>query len=436
MTELADLTKPYDAKAVEGRTYAFWEQQGYFTPEIDHSKQPFTIMIPPPNVTGALHTGHALTLTVEDILIRWHRMLGEPTLWLPGTDHAALPTNFLVQRQLESEGVSWQALGREKFLERAWQWKEQYHGRIVAQMKRLGVSVDWSRERFTMDEGLSSAVRTVFVRLYEEGLIYRGDYMGNWCPGCQTVISDLEVVHRDEQGELWTFRYPLADDPSQGIEVATTRPETMLGDTAVAVHPDDKRYKSWLGKTLRLPLMDRLIPVVADDAVDPKFGTGAVKVTPAHDPTDYEIGKRHGLPFVEVMNADGTMSHDAGKFAGIDRFEAREEVLAALQAEGALVKTEPYAHSVGHCQRSDDIVEPRITRQWWVKMEPLAKPALEAVRDGRISIVPDRFIKVYSHWMENIRDWVISRQIWWGHRVPVWYCQTCDEVIVQVEEAA
>ena len=268
MTELADLTKPYDAKAVEGRTYAFWEQQGYFTPEIDHSKQPFTIMIPPPNVTGALHTGHALTLTVEDILIRWHRMLGEPTLWLPGTDHAALPTNFLVQRQLESEGVSWQALGREKFLERAWQWKEQYHGRIVAQMKRLGVSVDWSRERFTMDEGLSSAVRTVFVRLYEEGLIYRGDYMGNWCPGCQTVISDLEVVHRDEQGELWTFRYPLADDPSQCIEVATTRPETMLGDTAVMVHPDDERFRDVLGKTLVLPLVNRDIPIVADDFVE------------------------------------------------------------------------------------------------------------------------------------------------------------------------
>jgi valyl-tRNA synthetase len=433
MTELADLTKPYDPKAVEPRTYAFWEQQGYFTPAIQPGKPPFTIMIPPPNVTGALHTGHALTLTIEDILIRWHRMLGQPTLWLPGTDHAALPTNFLVQRQLESEGISWQKLGREGFLERAWQWKEQYHGRIVAQMKRLGVSVDWSRERFTMDEGLSRAVRTVFVRLYDEGLIFRGDYMGNWCPGCQTVISDLEVVHRDEQGELWTLRYPLADDPALAIQVATTRPETMLGDTAVAVHPDDERYRNWIGKTLRLPITGRLIPVVADDAVDPKFGTGAVKVTPAHDPTDFDIGKRHNLPVVDVMNPDATMSHEAGKFAGLDRFEARREVLAALEAEGAFVKSEPYGHSVGHCQRSDDVVEPRITRQWWVRMEPLAKPALEAVRDGRIRITPERFVKVYTHWMENIRDWVISRQIWWGHRVPVWYCQSCDEIIAAVD---
>ncbi|HEY8693573.1 MAG TPA: valine--tRNA ligase [Chloroflexota bacterium] len=433
MSELADLTKPYDPKAVEARTYAFWEGQGYFRPAIDRAKKPFTIMIPPPNVTGVLHTGHALTLTIEDILIRWHRMMGDPTLWLPGTDHAALPTNFLLRQHLEREGVSWQALGREKFLERGWQWKEEYHSRIVAQMKRLGVSVDWTRERFTMDEGLSRAVRTVFVRLYDEGLIYRGDYMGNWCPGCQTVISDLEVAHRDEQGELWTFRYPLADDPSQGIEAATTRPETMLGDTAVAVHPDDDRYKSWIGKTLRLPIVGRLIPVVADTAVDPKFGTGAVKVTPAHDPTDYDIGKRHSLPVISVMHADGSMSHEAGKFAGLDRFEARRDVLVALQAENALVKTEPYSHAVGHCQRSDDVVEPRITSQWWVKMEPLAKPALQAVLDGRITITPERFTKVYSHWMENIRDWVISRQIWWGHRVPVWYCQSCNELMVQVE---
>jgi valyl-tRNA synthetase len=436
MTELADLTKPYDPKAVEGRTYAFWEGQGYFTPAIDHSKRPFTIMIPPPNVTGALHTGHALTFTIEDILVRWHRMLGEPTLWLPGTDHAAIATNYLLQQQLAREGISWQALGREKFLERAWKWKEEYHARIVHQMKRLGVSVDWTRERFTMDEGLSRAVRTVFVRLYEEGLIYRGEYMVNWCPGCQTVISDLEVAHREEQGELWTLRYPLADDPGQGIQVATTRPETMLGDTAVAVHPDDQRYKSWVGKTLRLPLMGRLIPVIADDVVDPKFGTGAVKVTPAHDPTDYEIGKRHKLPSVEVMHADGTMSQNAGKFAGLDRFEARQEVLAELQAGGALVKTEPYAHSVGHCQRSDDVVEPRISEQWFVKMRPLAEPALQAVLDGRIQIIPDRFTKVYTHWLEDIRDWAISRQIWWGHRVPVWYCQSCDEVTVRVDPPA
>jgi len=433
MTELADLTKAYDAKAVEARTYAFWEGQGYFTPKPDHSKKPFTIMIPPPNVTGALHTGHALTFTIEDILVRWHRMLGDPTLWLPGTDHAAIATNYLLQQQLAREGISWQALGREKFLERAWQWKEEYHARIVNQMKRLGMSVDWSRERFTMDEGLSRAVRTVFVRLYQEGLIYRGEYMVNWCPGCQTVISDLEVAHREENGELWTFRYPLADDPKQGIEVDTTRPETMLGDTAVAVHPEDDRYRPWIGKTLRLPLVGRLIPVVADEVVDPKFGTGAVKVTPAHDPTDYEIGKRHSLPAVEVMHADGTMSQQAGKFAGLDRFEARQEVLAELEAAGALVKTEPYSHAVGHCQRSDDVVEPRISEQWFVRMKPLAEPALQAVLDGRITIIPDRFTKVYTHWLEDIRDWAISRQIWWGHRVPVWYCQSCDEIIVQVE---
>lgn len=436
MSELADLTKPYEPKAVETRTYAFWEEQGYFTPKLDPSKKPFTIAIPPPNVTGALHTGHALTFTIEDIFARWHRMLGDPTLWLPGTDHAAIATNFLLKQQLAREGVSWQAIGRDKFLERGWQWKEEYHGRIVNQMKRLGLSVDWSRERFTMDEGLSRAVRTVFVRLYEEGLIYRGDYMGNWCPGCQTVISDLEVVHRDEPGELWTLRYPLADDPSKTIQVATTRPETMLGDTAVAVHPEDERCKDWIGKTLRLPLVGRLIPVVADDAVDPAFGTGAVKVTPAHDPTDFEIGRRHSLPVVDVMNPDGTMGHEAGKYAGLERFEARQEVLQALQAEGALVKSEPYSHSVGHCQRSDDVVEPRITTQWWLTMPPLAEPALEAVRDGRITIIPDRFTKVYYHWLENIRDWPISRQIWWGHRVPVWYCQTNNHIIVQVEAPA
>ena len=430
---LADLSRPFDARAVEQRTYAFWERQGYFTPAIDPTKRPYTIMIPPPNVTGALHTGHALTFTIEDILVRWRRMSGDPTLWLPGTDHAAIATNYLLQQQLAREGISWQALGREGFLERAWQWTETYHGRIVEQMKRLGVSVDWSRERFTLDEGLSRAVRTVFVRLFQEGLIYRGEYMCNWCPGCQTVISDLEVVHRDETGELWYLRYPLADDSGQGIEVATTRPETMLGDTAVAVNPADHRYRSWVGKTLRLPLVDRLIPVVADEAVDPAFGTGAVKVTPAHDPADYEIGRRHGLAAIEVMNPDGTMNHEAGKFAGLDRFEARREIVAELDRVGALQRTEPYQHSVGHCQRSDDVVEPRISLQWFVKMKPLAQPALQAVLDGRITILPERFTKVYAHWLEEIRDWAISRQIWWGHRVPVWYCQRCDEVIVQVE---
>ncbi|MBV9119727.1 MAG: valine--tRNA ligase [Chloroflexi bacterium] len=433
MTELADLNRPFDSRGVEARTYEFWERQGYFTPTIEPGKEPFVIVIPPPNVTGALHTGHALTFTIEDILTRWHRMMGEPTLWLPGTDHAALPTNHLLKRQLESEGIAWQTLGREKFVERGWQWKEEYHGRIVRQMKRLGLSVDWSRERFTLDEGLSRAVRAVFVRLYQEGLIYRGDYMGNWCPGCLSVISDLEVVHVEEDGHLWHLRYPVEDDPTRGIVVATTRPETMLGDTAVAVHPDDERYKELIGKTLRLPIMNRLIPVIADDAVDPKFGTGAVKVTPAHDPTDYEIGQRHDLPSIEVMNPDATMSEAAGKYAGLDRFEARKSVLSELEASGALMKTEDYKHSVGHCQRSNDVVEPRISMQWWVRMKPLAEPALAAVRDGQIAIVPDRFVKVWTHWMENIRDWTISRQAWWGHRIPVWYCENCEQVIVQVD---
>ncbi|MHB8619476.1 MAG: valine--tRNA ligase [Chloroflexota bacterium] len=433
MDELADLTRPYEPGAVETRTYAFWERLGYFTPLVDPAKKPFTIAIPPPNVTGALHTGHALTFTIEDILARWHRMLGDPTLWLPGTDHAGIATNYLVEQALAKEGLTRESMGREAFLDRAWQWKDQYHGRIVQQMKRLGVSVDWTRERFTMDEGLTRAVRTVFTRLHEEGLLYRGEYMVNWCPRCGTVISDLEVVHRDEPGELWYLRYPMAGDPAQAIEVATTRPETMLGDTAVAVNPDDDRYAAWVGKTLRLPITGRLIPVVADADVDPSFGTGAVKITPAHDPTDYEIGKRHGLPSIQVMNADGTMSSEAGVFAGLDRFEARRDVVAELRAVGALSRTEPYTHAVGHCQRSDDVVEPRISLQWFVRMKPLAEPALAAVRDGRIRIIPDRFTRVYYNWLETIRDWPISRQIWWGHRVPVWYCQNCDEVYVGVD---
>ncbi|MBV8086274.1 MAG: valine--tRNA ligase [Chloroflexi bacterium] len=434
--QLADLTKPYDPRAVEGRTYAFWEDQGYFAPTIDASRPPFVVMIPPPNVTGALHTGHALTFTIEDILVRWHRMMGDPTLWLPGTDHAAIATEYLLVRSLRNQGLTRNGLGRDEYLKRAWAWTDETHGVITNQMRRLGMSVDWSRERFTMDDGLSLAVRTAFVRLYEEGLIYRGDYMGNWCPGCQTVISDLEVEHRDEEGHLWHLRYPLADNPSQSVIVATTRPETMLGDTAVAVHPDDERYKSLIGQTLLLPIMDRRLPVIADSAVDPAFGTGAVKVTPAHDPTDYEIGRRHDLPLIDVMNPDGTMSHHAGKFAGLDRFEARRDVLAELERLGALVKTEPYSHAVGHCQRSGDVVEPRTSLQWWVRMKGMAEAAKAAVEDERITIIPDRFTRVYTHWMDNIRDWAVSRQIWWGHRIPVWYCQNCDEVIVAIEPPA
>ena len=436
MTEqLADLTRPYEPQAVERRTYAFWERLGYFTPTIDPTRRPFVIAIPPPNITGALHTGHALTFTIEDILIRWHRMLGDPALWLPGTDHAAIATEYLVKQALAQEGLTKEALGRRTFLGHAWEWKAQYHGIIVEQMKRLGVSVDWSRERFTMDEGLSRAVRTVFVRLYDEGLIYRGEYMGNWCPGCKTVVSDLEVQHRDEEGELWYLRYPLAADPSRGIEVATTRPETMLGDTAVAVHPDDARYKDWIGQELELPLVGRRIPVVADAAVDPAFGTGAVKVTPAHDPTDYAIGKRHELPTIEVIGADGVMTAAAGRFQGLDRMAARAEVVEALRQAGALIRTEPYNHAVGHCQRSDDVIEPRISLQWWLKVEPLAGPALEAVRDGRITIIPDRFTKVYTNWLENLHDWAISRQLWWGHQIPVWTCADCGRVLVQIDNA-
>ncbi|MDE3077880.1 MAG: valine--tRNA ligase, partial [Chloroflexota bacterium] len=340
---------------------------------------------------------------------------------------------YLLVQELAKEGVTKESLGREAFLERAWAWKNAYHGRITEQMKRLGVSVDWTRERFTMDERLSRAVRTAFVQLYEEGLIYQGEYMGNWCPGCQTVVSDLEVVHRDEAGQLWYLRYPLAGDSGRCLEVATTRPETMLGDTAVAVHPQDQRYRHWVGQTLRLPIVGSLIPVVADEAVDPAFGTGAVKVTPAHDPADYEIGKRHGLSVVDVMNPDGTMSAAAGKFAGLDRAEARRQVLAELEVSGALARSEPYSHSVGHCQRSDDAIEPRISMQWWITIKPLAEAALQAVRDGRITIMPDRFTKVYYNWLENIHDWAISRQIWWGHRLPVWHCRACKRVIVQVE---
>jgi len=429
----AEMPRTYDAKAIEKPLYDWWEAEGYFRPGPVAGRKTFVISMPPPNVTGALHLGHALVAGIEDAMVRYHRMLGEATLYVPGSDHAGIATQNVVERELAKEGLTRQDLGREEFLRRAWQWKEIYHARISEQQRRLGVSCDWERERFTLDEGLSAAVREAFVRLYERGLIYRGQYLVNWCPRCATAISDLEVEHEETDTHLWYVRY-WSEDGARSITVATTRPETILGDTAVAVHPDDERYKDMVGMQVRLPVIGRLIPVIADEAVDPAFGTGAVKVTPAHDPTDYEIGARHGLPLIDVMNDDATMSAKAGPFAGLDRFEARRQLLQAIDAAGDLVKTEPYHHSVGHCQRCDTIVEPRISLQWFVRMAPLAKPAIEVVRDGRIRIIPERFEKVYLDWLENIRDWCISRQLWWGHRIPVWYCQECGATIVDRQD--
>jgi len=418
------MSAVYNAAEIEQPLYHWWWRQGYFKPRIDPSQKPFVISMPPPNVTGALHLGHAITAAIEDALIRHHRMTGRPTLWVPGTDHAGIATQNVVERELAKEGLTRHDLGREKFLERVWQWKEIYHKRITEQHYALGVSCDWDRERFTMDEGLSRAVREAFVRLYEDGLIYRGAYLVNWCPRCGTAISDLEVEHDEEEASLWYVRY-WTEDRSRYITVATTRPETILGDTAVAVHPDDERYRDLVGLTVVLPILGRRIPIIADEAVDREFGTGAVKITPAHDPVDYEVGQRHGLPAINVMNDDMTMNEEAGPYAGQDRFVCRENLVRDLAALGDLIKVEPHVHAVGHCQRCGTIVEPRISTQWFVRMEPLAKPAIEAVRSGRIRIVPERFEKIYYNWMENIRDWCISRQLWWGHRIPVWYCEDC-----------
>lgn len=458
MAEKREMPKAWDPQAFERQIYDWWEAQGYFKPETQFAKglarrdqKPFVISMPPPNVTGALHLGHAMTAAMEDLMIRYHRMKGEPTLWVPGTDHAGIATQNVVERQLAREGLTRRDLGREKFLERVWSWKRQYGAQITEQHRRLGVSCDWSRERFTMDEGLSRAVRTAFVRLYKEGLIYRGKYLVNWCPRCESAISDLEVIHEEEDGHLWYVRYPLigeawdgpqaawgsgawAEGATEFIEVATTRPETILGDTAVAVHPDDERYTQMIGRVAVLPALGRRIPIIADPAVDPQFGTGAVKVTPAHDPTDYEIGQRHGLPQVDVMTNTGGMNEQAGPYAGLDRFACRERLVADLRKEGLLVKVEPHRHAIGHCQRCNTIVEPRISTQWFVRIQPLAEPAIEAVRDGRIRIVPERFAKVYFNWMEAIRDWCISRQLWWGHRIPVWYCQECGGQTCEVTD--
>ncbi|MBO8168769.1 MAG: valine--tRNA ligase [Thermoanaerobacteraceae bacterium] len=428
-----NLSKTYDPKQVEQKWYQKWEENGYFQATVDQDKECFSIVMPPPNVTGSLHLGHALDNTLQDILTRWRRMQGYNTLWLPGTDHAGIATQAKVEEQLAKEGLSKYNLGREKFLERVWDWKHQYGNRITRQLRMLGASCDWSRERFTLDEGCSRAVREVFVRLYEKGLIYRGDYIINWCPKCQTTISDIEVEHQEKAGSLWHIKYPLKDS-DRYVVVATTRPETMLGDTAVAVHPKDERYQDIIGKTVILPIVGREIPVIADEFVDPEFGSGAVKVTPAHDPNDFEMGKRHNLEEIVVIDKKAKMTEAAGKYQGMDRYECREILVQDLMDQGYLVDTEEHQHAVGHCYRCGTVIEPLVSKQWFVKMEPLAKPAIRAVDDGRIRFVPERFTKIYKGWLENIRDWCISRQLWWGHRIPVWYCQDCGEVICAIED--
>jgi valyl-tRNA synthetase len=429
----SEMAKAYDAASVEDKWYKFWMEKGYFKPKIDPAKKPFTIIMPPPNVTGELHVGHALTATLEDIMIRWHRMMGDPSLWVPGIDHSGIAAQVVVERMLAKEKTTRYQLGRENFDIRMKEWAAKARASITNQHKKLGVSCDWTREAYTLDPGPSLAVRTTFYRLYKKGLIYRGERITNWCPRCATVLSDLEVEHKDESGHLWYIRYPL-EDGKDYITVATTRPETMLGDTAVAVNPRDDRFAGWVGKKLILPLVNRTIPIVADEAIDPVFGTGAVKVTPAHDPVDFEIGQRHKLAIINIMNNDATLNDNAGPYKGMDRFEARKKIVEDLQNLGLLDKIEDYSHAVGHCQRCQNIIEPLASKQWFVKMEPLAKPAIEAVKDGRIKIIPDRFEKVYLNWMENIRDWCISRQLWWGHRIPVWYCRDCGEMIVSIED--
>ncbi len=428
-----ELDKIYDPKAVEERTYQFWLDGNYFHAEPDPNKKSYTIMMPPPNITGQLHMGHALDNTLQDILTRFKRMQGYSALWMPGTDHASIATEAKIVEAMKKEGLTKDDLGREKFLERAWEWRETYGGRITQQLKKMGSSCDWERERFTMDEGCSKAVREVFVRLYEKGLIYRGERIINWCPHCLTSISDAEVEYEEQAGHFWHIRYPLTDG-SGYLELATTRPETLMGDTAVAVHPDDERYKHLIGKTVTLPLMNREIPIVADSYVEMDFGTGVVKITPAHDPNDFEVGLRHNLPVINVMTDDAHMNENAGKYCGMDRMEARKAVVADLEKEGYLVRTEDYSHNVGTCYRCSSSVEPRVSKQWFVKMEPLAKPAVDVVREGKVQFIPERFDKIYYHWMENIKDWCISRQLWWGHQIPAWYCEDCGEVIVAKEQ--
>ncbi len=435
------LAKAYDFKATEVRLYKKWEEGGYFQPSndprkegFDPARKPFVISIPPPNVTGELHTGHAMFVSMEDLMIRYHRMQGIPTLWVPGTDHAGIATQMLVEKALAREGLKRDEMGREEFLRRTWEWKEEYGQRITTQIRRLGASCDWTRERFTLDDGLSKAVREAFVRLYEKGLIYRGPRMINWSPALRTAVSDLEVEYSEEPGFLYYFKYMLADGSGDFIPVATTRPETILGDTAVAVHPDDERYKHLVGKQVRVPIIDRLIPVIADPYVTMEFGTGALKITPAHDPNDYAIGIEHGLEMISILDTAARMNEQAGPYQGLDRFECRQKLWEDMRAAGLVIKEQPYTLNVPRSQRGGEIVEPMISTQWFIRIQPLAEKALEAVRDGRTKIVPERFTKIYYNWMENIRDWCISRQLWWGHRIPVWYCDECGEVIVPRED--
>ncbi len=430
-----ELAKNYCPEEFEDRIYGEWVKRGCFHAEIDENKTPYTIVIPPPNITGQLHMGHALDETLQDILIRWKRMRGYCTLWLPGTDHAAIATEAKIVEAMRKEGVTKEDLGREGFMKRAWEWKKQYGGRIVEQLKKLGSSCDWDRERFTMDEGCSKAVKEVFVKYYEKGLIYRGERIINWCPKCLTSLSDAEVEFEEQAGHFWHIRYQVKDS-DEYLELATTRPETLLGDTAVAVNPNDERYKHLVGKMLILPIVHREIPVVADDYVDVEFGTGVVKITPAHDPNDFEVGLRHDLPIINVMTDDAKIVDDYPKYAGMDRYEARKAIVADLEEEGALVEIEDYSHNVGTCYRCSTTVEPRVSTQWFVKMKPLAQPAIDAVKNGATKFVPERFDKIYFHWLENIRDWCISRQIWWGHQIPAFYCDCCGEMVVTKEDSA
>ena len=430
---MKEMNSTYNPKDFEERIYADWMKKGLFRAEVDEKKVPFTVMMPPPNVTGQLHMGHAMDETLQDTIIRFKRIQGYFALWLPGTDHAALATEVKICEKLrEEEGITKEELGREEFLKRAWAWKEKYGGRIIEQLKKLGCSCDWSRLAFTMDEKCSKAVRTAFFNLYHKGLIYRGSRIINVCPQCKTALSDVEVEYSEDEGNFWYFAYPV-EGSDEKITIATTRPETMLGDTAVAVNPSDKRYASFVGKMLSLPLTDRKIPVVADDYVDPEFGTGAVKITPAHDPNDFEVGLRKNLPMIRVMNDDGTMNEEAGRFAGLDRYEARKQIVSEMEQLGLLVKIQPHTHNVGHCQRCHSVVEPIVSKQWFVKMKPLAKPAIDAVMKNKTKFTPGRFSKIYYNWLENIKDWCISRQLWWGHRIPVWYCRDCGETICAPE---
>ena len=432
MDDSKNIAKNYNPKEFEDRLYKWWEEKGFFTPKADKSKKPFTIMMPPPNITGKLHLGHALDNTLQDFLIRVKRMQGYSTLWLPGEDHASIATEVKVENELSKQGIVKKEIGREAFLEKVWEWTDEYRERIRQQLKKMGCSADFTRESFTMDDKLDKAVRTVFVKLYNEGLIYQGNRITNWCPKCRTALSDAEIEYHEQAGHLWYIKYPIKDEEGY-VLIATTRPETMLGDTAVAVNPKDERYKNFVDKKLILPLVNKEIPVIADEYVDIEFGTGAVKITPAHDPNDYMVGKRHGLPEINILNEDGTINSNGGKYAGMDEYEARKAIVEELQQKGYLLKTEDYTHNVGCHDRCGMAVEPIISKQWYVKMESLAKPAIEAVKAKKVKFVPERFEKIYFNWMENIQDWCISRQLWWGHRIPVWYCKDCDKVIVSME---